>query len=145
MNKESKERLKAYKKIVELKNQDNKIVFFLHGIKWNKKLRLLLKNVLNKFLIHKKPISVYNVDTKRTVLLFNKRSYNKIFIGYNTNYIGVIPLYRELTSRNAPSKYYKNSKKMNLLAYDKDVLNKYNAVWNKIKDLLKNNSIVSNI
>ena len=34
---------------------------------------------------------------------------------------------------------------MNLLAYDKDVLNKYNAVWNKIKDLLKNNSIVSNI
>ena len=79
---------------------------FLHGIRWNKKPQLLLKNVLKKinFLCIKKSISIYNADIKRIVLLFNKISHNKIFVGYNINYSGVIPLCIELVSRNALSK-----------------------------------------
>ena len=35
------------------------------------------------------------------------------------------------------AKYSENSKNMVVLVYHKDILNEYNAVWDKIKDLLK--------
>ena len=39
---------------------------------------------------------------------------------------------------NAYSKYFdKNSKCMNLLVNDKEILEKYSEIWNKIKSLIK--------
>ena len=39
-------------------------------------------------------------------------------------------------------KYFKNNKYINLLVYDRELLKKYNAIWDKISSLLKNNLIV---
>ena len=39
-------------------------------------------------------------------------------------------------------KYFKNNKYINLLVYDRELLKKYNAIWDKIRSLLKNNLIV---
>ena len=94
--------------------------------------------VHKEFHKQRNPISIYNVDTKRIVLVFNKKSYNKIFIGYNTyHYYGVIPLYVYFPPKNTVTKYSENSKNMVVLVYDKDILNKCNTVWKKIQDVLK--------
>ena len=69
--------------------------------------------------MHKKPMNIYIVDTKRIVLLFHERSYNEIFIWYDTYYDGVIPLYIKFHPMNALTKYYKSNKKMNCLAYER--------------------------
>ena len=83
------------------------------------------------------------------VLLFNKISLNKIFIGYDTYYYGVLPLYIRLPIRNTIAKYSENSKNMNLLVHDDyiskniKILNNIESILNKIKDLSKNSSIVN--
>ena len=80
----------------------------------------------NKFHMHKKPLSICGIDTKR-IILSNKYSYDrKYFIGYNTNYSGIIPLYIRLSPMNAVAKCSKDSKYMNLLIYDKELLKIYN-------------------
>ena len=38
---------------------------------------------------------------------------------------------------NALAKYFKYSEYMNLLVYDKELLKKYNVIWNKINSLFK--------
>ena len=65
----------------------------------------------NKLLMHKKRIGIYNEDIKKIVLLFDKKSYNKILIGYDTYYDSVLPLNIRLPSKNVHRKYYKNNKK----------------------------------
>ena len=44
----------------------------------------------------------------------------------------------KLSQMNAYAKYFdKNSKYMNLLVHDKEILEKYVEIWNKIKILVK--------
>ena len=60
----------------------------------------------------------------------------KYFIGYIIN--GIKPLCINLPQMNEYAKYFdKKNKYMNLLVYDKELLNEYNAKWNKISNLLK--------
>ena len=71
------------------------------------------------FQMHKKPISIDGIDTKKTVLC-SKESYgNKSFITYDYNY-GIMPLYIRLPPMNALAKYLKDSKYINLLVYCKE-------------------------
>ena len=75
------------------------------------------------FQMHKIPISIDGIDTKKTVLC-SKESYgNKSFITYDYNY-GIMPLYIRLPPMNALAKYLKDSKYINLLVYYKEVLKK---------------------
>ena len=86
----------------------------------------------NKFHNHKKPINIYNVDIK-TILMFKKDSFdNKYFIAYDTYYSGIIPLYIRLPIRNTIDKCSENSKNMVLLVYGKNILKKYDTIWNSI-------------
>ena len=56
----------------------------------------------------------------------------KYFTGYISN-AGIIPLCIRLSQMNRYVKYFKYTKYMNLLAYDKELLKKYNEMWDKIK------------
>ena len=86
----------------------------------------------NKFHMHKKPLSIYGINIKK-IILYNKYSYsNKHYIGCDTNYSDIIPLYITLPQINALSKYCKNSKKINLFVYDKDVLKNMNLYGIKL-------------
>ena len=86
---------------------------------------------INKIIIHmhKETIYINGIDPKKTVL-FRKESYdNKQFIGYNDYNDGIIPLYIRLPPMNALGKYFKDSKYMNLVVYDKELLKKYTGIW----------------
>ena len=94
MSEENKQRLKEYQKNYrEAKNQHNFFLafFFLHCIKWNKKPRQLVKNIFkkNENLMYKKPINICNAYIKKIILLLNKKSHNKIFVGYDTVYYDI--------------------------------------------------------
>ena len=62
---------------------------------------------------------------------------NKYFIGYDTYYSGIIPLYIRLPIRNTIAKCSENSKNMVLLVYGKNILKKYDIIWNRINSLFK--------
>ena len=78
-------------------------------------------------------------------MLSSKESYDnkgglKYFIGYISNF-GIIPLYIKIPQMNAFVKNFDsnnmNSKCMNLLVRDIEILKKYNAVWVKVNNLFK--------
>ena len=50
---------------------------------------------------------------------------------------GIRPLHLRLPQMNEYVKYFKDTKYMNLLVHDKELLKKYNEIWDKIKHLLK--------
>ena len=64
----------------------------------------------------------------------------KYFIGHISNF-GIIPLYIKIPQMNAFVKNFDsnnmNSKYMNLLVRDIEILKKYNAVWVKVNNLFK--------
>ena len=72
----------------------------------------------DKCLIHENLINIYSVDTKRILLLFNKKTYNKIL-----DMILVI-MVLGLPIRNTIAKYFENSKNIVLLVHDNYILNK---------------------
>ena len=80
----------------------------------------------NKFHMHKKPISIDGIDTQKIVLSSKELYGNKYFIGYDDYNDGIIPLYVRLPPMNALTKYFKDSKYMNLLVYDKELFKKCN-------------------
>ena len=98
--------------------------------------------IKSAFLKNKKPININEVDIEETVLSY-KKSYGKdsfkYFIGYRDKSNAFLsPLYVKPPQMNAYAKYFdKNSKYMNLLVNDKEILDKYSEIWNKIKSLIK--------
>ena len=76
-------------------------------------------------------------------MLSHKKSYSKesfkYFIGYgHKGNAFSSSLCVKLPQMNVYAKYfYKNRKYMNLLVNDKEILEKYSEIWNKIKILIK--------
>ena len=97
--------------------------------------------IKSAFYKNKKPININEVDIEEVVLSL-KKSYGKdsfkYFIGYRHKGNGFPSLlYVKLPQMTAYAKYFdKNSKYMNLLVNDKEILKKYSEIWNKIKSLI---------
>ena len=93
--------------------------------------------------MHKKPISIDDIDTKKKVLS-SKESYgNKYFLGSDDYSDGIKPLYIKLPPMNALAKYFKDSKYMNLLVYNKELLINTMEYGKKLVVYLKKNLIVN--
>ena len=91
-----------------------------------------------------KPITINKVDVKRIVQSkkdsFENKGAFKYFIRYDDLKIGIIPLYIILRQINAYVQYFdKNNKCMNILVHDRQIIKKYNKIWNKNKRYLKKN------
>ena len=90
------------------------------------------------FISIKKTINNDDIDTKKKIVLSSKDSYgNKYFIGYDDYNDGIIQLFTWLSTMNVLDKYFKDRKYANPLVYDKELLKKYSAVWNKNRSLFK--------
>ena len=102
------------------------------------------ENCINKNAFHKngRPISIDKVDIRRIVLSNKFHMVTKIylyFIGYmNKNDPSPAPLCIKLPQTNRYTKYFdSNNYYINLLVHDKELLKKYNEIWDKVKDLFK--------
>ena len=99
----------------------------------------IIKNLFHKC---KSPISIDKVDIKK-IVLSSKESYGnkgvfKYFIGYISN-AGIVPLYIKLPQMNA--KYFdSNNKYMKFVVCHKQLLKKFNAIWDKICNLFQKES-----
>ena len=96
----------------------------------------------NAFYKNKKPISINKVEIRRKVLSkkdsYCKKGSFKYFIGYiNEPDSFLVPLCIKLPQMNGYVKYFNDNKCMNLLTHDKELLKKYNEIWDKISNLLK--------
>ena len=70
---------------------------------------------------------------------------NKVFIGYVDDSV-VAPLYLLLPRMSGYIKYFENSgKNMSFKIEDDEVFVKYNSIWNKIKELLGEIKLVSDV
>ena len=77
-------------------------------------------------------------------MLSSKKSYgNKYFIGCDNYNDGIIPLYIRLPPINALAKYFKDSKYMNLLLYDRELFKNIMQYRIKLVVYLKMNLIVN--
>ena len=99
----------------------------------------IIKSAFHK---NKRPININEVDIKE-IALSHTKSYGKDLFKY---FIGCrhkgnafpSPLCVKLPRMNANAKYFNdNSKHINLLVNDKEILTKYSEIWNKIKSLIK--------
>ena len=99
--------------------------------------------IKNKFHIYEISVSIDKVDIKR-IMLSKKESYGnkgsyKYFIGYIYIYEGTAfpsTLCIKFSQINAYVKYFdENSKCRDFLVNDKEILEKYNKIWDKIKNL----------
>ena len=115
--------------------------FFLDLYKMEEKILIFGEKYINKnkFHMYEKPIDIDKVDIKRMVLS-NKGSYgNKGLYKYFIGHIHEIkalssPLHIKVPQMNAYAKCFdKNYKCINL--NDKEILGKYNYIWNEIKIL----------
>ena len=104
----------------------------------------------NEFPKHKHLTDIDEVDID-IIVISSKDSYGnkgafKYFIGYINKYIK--PLCIRIPQLNGYVKYFdSNNKYVNFLVHDKELLKKYNAKWNRIRNLLKrefNNESVYN-
>ena len=103
------------------------------------------KNCLNKNFVHKNKhlIGINEVDIDR-IVISSKNSYGrkgsfKYSIGYINNYIKTLCI--KLRQMNGYVKYFNDNKFINLRDY-KEYKRKYNAIWDKISNLLKKDLIV---
>ena len=99
----------------------------------------IIKSAFHK---NKNPININEVDIKRITLSekkSNRKDSFKYFIGYS--YEGNAfpsPLCVKFPQMNAYAKYFdQNSKYMNLLVNDKEILKKYTDIRNNIKSQIK--------
>ena len=97
--------------------------------------------IKNKFHIHEISVGIDKVDIKR-IMLSKKESYGnkgsyKYFIGYIYKGTALpLPLCIKFSQINAYVKYFdENSKYRNFLVNDEEILEKYNKIWDKIKNL----------
>ena len=98
--------------------------------------------IKSAFYKYKKPININEVDIEEIVLSHKKSNGKdsfKYFIGYRHKCNAFpSPLCVKLPQMNAYAKYFdKNIKYINLLVNDKEILEKYSEIWNKIKGLIK--------
>ena len=101
------------------------------------------KQCINKNAFHKnkKTNNIGKTDIRR-IVLSKKNSYGKkgsitYFIGYiNEADAFPVPLYIKLPQMNEYDKYFNDSKCMNLLVHDTELLKKFNKIWDKISNLL---------
>ena len=108
-----------------------------------KKVLIFGKKYFNKNVSHrcKEPITTDKVDIRK-IVLSKKDSYGnkgafKYFIGYISN-PGIISLCIILPQMNEYVKCVnKNSKYMNILVHVKEILKKYDEIWDEIKNLFK--------
>ena len=139
MSEENKQRLKEYQKK------------YCRSKKWaryKKKEKALIfgEDCINNNAFHKnkRTISIDKVDIKRRVLskkdLYGNKSLFKYIIRYT--YIGnvfIIPLFIRLPQVNGYVKYFDNSNKyIRFKVHHKQLLQKYNEIWGKIRNLLTN-------
>ena len=104
------------------------------------------KQFINKNPFHKnkRPISTDKVDIRRKVLskkyLYAKKGSFKYFIEYISETSAFpIPLCIKFPQMDGYFKYFdSNDNYLNLLVHDKEFLKKYNVIWDKISNLLKN-------
>ena len=93
----------------------------------------------NKFYKFKEPIDLLTVDLDETVVSYKFKHNDegfKYFIGYLEGEI-VKPLCIILPQMSGYIKYFENgSKNMSFLIKDNDVWNKYDSIWDIIKDKL---------
>ena len=77
--------------------------------------------------------------------LYRKKGLSKYFIGYiSENNAFSISLYIKLSQMNRSAKYFDSKTNyMNVSVHNKELLKKYNAIWNKINNLLKKGLIMS--
>ena len=94
--------------------------------------------IKNKFNLYEKSINIDKLHIKRVVLV-NRESHgnkgsNKYFIGYIHKGNSLpSPLCIKFPQMNAYAIYF--DKIINLLVNDKEILKKYNEIWDKIKNL----------
>ena len=94
------------------------------------------------FLNNKSSISINKVEINRIVLL-NKTSYGKKgsfkhYIGYRLIDGNFSPLNVKLPQLTGYARHFDNGDKLiNFLVADKELLKKYNEIWDKIKSLFK--------
>ena len=55
----------------------------------------------------------------------------------------LVPLCIKLPQMNGYVKYFNYRKGMNLLVHDKELLKKYNEIWDKIRNLLKKGLVIT--
>ena len=96
----------------------------------------------NAFHNNKSSISINEVKINR-IVLFDKTSYGnkgsfKHYIGYRHKDGTFSPLNVKLPQLTVYVKHFNNGDKLiNFLVADKELLKKYNEIWNKIKILFK--------
>ena len=85
----------------------------------------------------------------KNIVVSNKVKINDKIIKYYIGYIiddNIIPLVLLFPTRSGWIKYFENGgKNMNFKIEDNDVYVKYNNIWNKIKDLLGNVKLSSDV
>ena len=128
------------------------IIFFsLCGIKMEQKVLTFDKQYINKntFYKNKIPISIDKEETRRLVFSKNgwyskKGSFNN-FVGYvNETDAFLVASCIKLAHMNGYVKYFdSNSKGMNLLLLDEEMLNEYNEICDKISNLLEKGLVVN--
>ena len=152
MSEENKQRLKEYQKNYRKakKPTQKKFSFFFFTFFFQKFL-IFAEQCINKNAFHKNrsPVSIDKLGIRRIVLskkdLYRKKGLSKYFIGYiSENNAFSISLYIKLSQMNRSAKYFDSETNyMNVLVHNKELLKKYNAIWNKINNLLKKGLIMS--
>ena len=114
-------------------------MFFLSIRKMNEKTFKFQNIRINKKEFHKskQPEDLASVNVDQIVISGKFKHSDegfKYFIGYKKDEI-IKPLYIILPQMNGYIKYFENgSKNMSFFIKDDDVLNKYNEIWDKIKE-----------
>ena len=103
---------------------------------------VILKLKKNKFYLYKTPFFKKDVDIEKVLksnkISFGKKTY-KDFIGYLYNDLKVKPLHVMLPKTSAYVNYCDGKTKwIYFLIEDDDLLEKYNAIWDKVSADVKN-------
>ena len=92
-----------------------------------------------KFHQHKKPISIKDIDIDK-IIVSNKVSFGKKAFKYFISYIDakkIRPLCILLLKMCAYRKDFDETKYMSFLIKDDELLEKYNEIWEKVKNIIK--------
>lgn len=103
------------------------------------KVLIFNKHYIAKNIFHrcKEPVTINKADIKNSLsknYLYGNKGAFKYFIGFDDYKNDIIPLYIMLPQVKTCVKYFKNDKHMNLLVNDKEILQTYDEIWDKIKN-----------
>ena len=89
---------------------------------------------------YKNPISIYDVNIDRIVLLnkipFGKKGF-KYFIGHKNDDEKVMPLCINLLKMSAYKRHFDQTKYMCFLIKDNKLTKKYNEIWDKVSEIIE--------